>query len=70
VVLRGTCGPGVGKRMSDEQAAVPTTLSDCWLEEAKILASDRFLSVGCRCPDQTIVTAEDELKAIIFKAEA
>jgi beta-lactam-binding protein with PASTA domain len=56
----------LGKGLSDEQAAVPN-LVGLLLEEAKILASDRFLSVGAAVRDQTIVTEEDELKAIIFK---
>ncbi len=56
----------LGKGLSDEQAAVPN-LVGMNLEDAKILASDRFLSVGAAVHDQTILTFEDESKAIIFR---
>lgn len=56
----------LGKGLSDEQTAIPNLIG-LSLEEAKILASDRFLSVGAAVHDQTVVTSEDELKAIIFK---
>lgn len=56
----------LGKGLSDEQAAVPN-LVGFNLEEAKILASDKFLSVGAAVHDQTILTFEDESRAIIFK---
>jgi len=56
----------LGKGLSDEQAAVPS-LVGLNLEEAKILASDRFLSVGAAVHDQTILTSDDESRAIIFK---
>ncbi len=56
----------LGKGLSDEQAAVPN-LVGLHLEAAKILASDRFLSVGAAVHDQTILTSEDEAQAIIFR---
>jgi eukaryotic-like serine/threonine-protein kinase len=56
----------LGKGLSDEQAAVPN-LVGLNLEEAKILASDRFLSLGAAVHDQTIITSEDESIAVIFK---
>jgi len=56
----------LGKGLSDEQAYVPS-LVGMKLEEARILASDRFLSVGAAVHDQTILSPEDELNAIIFK---
>jgi beta-lactam-binding protein with PASTA domain len=56
----------LGKGLSDEQASVPSLIG-YRLEDAKIEASDRFLSVGAAVHDQTIVTPEDELIAVIFK---
>jgi beta-lactam-binding protein with PASTA domain len=56
----------LGKGLSDEQAAVPN-LVGLNLEEAKILASDKFLSVGAAVHDQTILSYEDESRAVIFK---
>jgi len=56
----------LGKGMSDEQTSIPN-LVGLTLEEANILASDRFLSVGAAVRDLTIVSAEDESKAIVFK---
>lgn len=56
----------LGKGMSDEQTSVPN-LVGLTLEKANILASERFLSVGAAVHDLTIVSDEDESKAIIFK---
>jgi beta-lactam-binding protein with PASTA domain len=56
----------LGKGLSDEQAAIPN-LVGLNLEEAKIMASERFLSVGAAVHDQTIITPDDELRAVIFK---
>lgn len=56
----------LGKGLSDEQAGVPN-LVGMSLEQAKMAASDRFLSVGAAVPDQTVVNPGDELKAIIFR---
>jgi eukaryotic-like serine/threonine-protein kinase len=56
----------LGKGLSDERAAIPN-LVGLNLEEAKIVASEGFLSVGAAVHDQTIITPDDELKAVIFK---
>jgi len=56
----------LGKGLSDEQAAVPN-LVGLTLEEANLRASERFLSIGAAVHDQSIVTTEDEINAIIFK---
>lgn len=56
----------LGKGLSEEQAAVPN-LVGLNLEEARLLASDRFLSIGAAVRDQTILTPEDEMLSIIFK---
>lgn len=56
----------LGKGLSDEQAAIPN-LVGLNLEEAKIMASERFLSVGAAVHDQTIITPDDEIRAVIFK---
>jgi eukaryotic-like serine/threonine-protein kinase len=56
----------LGKGLSDERAAIPS-LVGLNLEEAKIVASEGFLSVGAAVHDQTIVTPDDELRAVIFK---
>jgi beta-lactam-binding protein with PASTA domain len=56
----------LGKGLSDEQAVIPSLIG-LNLEEAKIVASERFLSVGAAVHDQTIVTSDDESNAIIFK---
>lgn len=58
----------LGKGLSDEQAAIPN-LVGMTLEEARIMASERFLSVGAAVHDQTILTPEDELRAIVFKQQ-
>ncbi len=56
----------LGKGLSDEQSSVPSLIGMS-LEQARIAASDRFLSVGAAVPDQTITTPEDELKAVVFR---
>lgn len=56
----------LGKGLSDERAAVPN-LVGLTLEDANLKASEQFLSIGAAVHDQTIVTPEDEMKAIIFK---
>jgi beta-lactam-binding protein with PASTA domain len=56
----------LGKGLSDEETAVPDLIG-LTLEAANILASDRFLSVGAAVHDNSVVTDEDEQKAIIFK---
>jgi eukaryotic-like serine/threonine-protein kinase len=56
----------LGKGLSDEQTSVPN-LVGLTLYQAKIAASDRFLSVGAAVRDQSIVTKEDEMNATIFR---
>lgn len=56
----------LGKGLSDEQTAIPN-LVGLSLESANILASERFLSVGAAVRDESVVTVEDEQKAIVFR---
>lgn len=56
----------LGKGLSDEQTGVPN-LVGLNFEQARIAASDRFLSIGAAVPDQTIITAEDQAGAVIFR---
>jgi beta-lactam-binding protein with PASTA domain len=56
----------LGKGLSDEQTTVPD-LEGLTLESANIMASDRFLSIGAAVRDQSIVTDEDEIKAMVYK---
>ena len=56
----------LGKGLSDELTAVPDLIG-LNLEEARILASDRFLSIGAAVHDQTVITPEDESRSIVFK---
>jgi eukaryotic-like serine/threonine-protein kinase len=56
----------LGKGLSDEQTGIPNLIG-LSLEQAKIAASDRFLSLGAAVPDQTVATPEDELNATIFR---
>jgi eukaryotic-like serine/threonine-protein kinase len=56
----------LGRGVSDEQAAIPNLIG-LSLESARMVASDRFLSVGAAVYDQTIVTPEDESRAVIFR---
>ncbi len=56
----------LGKGLSDEQSSVPN-LVGLSLDQAKIAASDRFLSLGATVNDQSVLTRDDELHAIIFR---
>jgi beta-lactam-binding protein with PASTA domain len=56
----------LGKGLSNEQASIPSLLG-LSLEEARITASERFLSVGAAVHDNTIITPEDESLARVFK---
>jgi eukaryotic-like serine/threonine-protein kinase len=56
----------LGKGLSNEQTGIPNLIG-LSLGQAKIAASDRFLSLGAAVHDQTIVTPEDEEKAVIFR---
>lgn len=56
----------LGKGLSEEQTAVPK-LVGLILEDAKIKASDRFLSIGAIVSDQTVITEEDLSIAWIFR---
>jgi hypothetical protein len=56
----------LGKGLSDEQSTVPN-LVGLSLDQAKIAASDRFLSVGATVNDQTVLTRDDEQRATIFR---
>jgi beta-lactam-binding protein with PASTA domain len=56
----------LGKGLSDERTAIPNLIG-LTLEGANILASDRFLSVGAAVRDQSVLTDDDEPKAIIFR---
>jgi beta-lactam-binding protein with PASTA domain len=56
----------LGKGLSDEEAGVPN-LVGLSLEEANILASERFLSIGAAVHDQSVVSNDDEQKAKVFR---
>jgi len=56
----------LGKGLSDEQSTVPN-LVGLSLDQAKIAASDRFLSLGASVNDQTVVTPDDVQRATIFR---
>ena len=56
----------LGKGLSDEETAVPD-LVGLSLEAANISASDRFLSIGAAVKDQSVISAEDELKALVYR---
>jgi eukaryotic-like serine/threonine-protein kinase len=56
----------LGKGLSDEETEVPNLIG-LSLEAANIRASDKFLSVGAAVRDQSVLTNDDELKAIIYK---
>lgn len=55
-----------GKGISDETTFVPN-LTGLTADEAKIAASDKFLTIGAIVPDQSIITEEDEANALIFR---
>jgi eukaryotic-like serine/threonine-protein kinase len=56
----------LGKGLSDEQSTVPN-LVGLSLDQAKIAASDRYLSLGATVNDLTVVSPDDELHATIFR---
>ncbi|MBN1158360.1 MAG: PASTA domain-containing protein [Bacteroidales bacterium] len=56
----------LGQGLSEEQTGVPK-LVGLTFEEAKIMASDRFLSIGAVVPDATIITEDDEVAARVFR---
>jgi beta-lactam-binding protein with PASTA domain len=56
----------LGKGLSDEQTDVPNLIG-LSVEAANISASDRFLSIGAAVKDQSVVTDEDELRAVIYR---
>jgi eukaryotic-like serine/threonine-protein kinase len=56
----------LGKGLSDEQAAAPDLIG-LTIEAASLRASDRFLSIGAAVRDQSVVTDEDEMNAVIYK---
>lgn len=56
----------LGKGLSDERTGIPN-LVGLSLEQAKITASDRFLSLGAAVRDQSVVNGEDEMKAVVFR---
>lgn len=55
-----------GKGISDETTYVPN-LTGLTADEAKIAASDQFLTIGAVVNDQSIITEEDQAKALIFR---
>jgi eukaryotic-like serine/threonine-protein kinase len=55
-----------GKGISNETTSVPD-LRGLTVDEAKIAASDQFLTIGAVVPDQSILTDEDQAKALIFR---
>jgi eukaryotic-like serine/threonine-protein kinase len=56
----------LGKGLSDEQTDIPN-LVGLSLESANIMASDRFLSIGAAVHDQSIVTDDEEIRAIVYR---
>jgi beta-lactam-binding protein with PASTA domain len=56
----------LGKGLSDEQSTVPNLIG-LSLNQAKIAASDRYLSLGATVNDQTVLTPDDEQRATIFR---
>jgi eukaryotic-like serine/threonine-protein kinase len=56
----------IGKGLSDEQTAVPNLIG-LSLEAARIKTLDKFLNIGASVHDQSIITPEDEFKAVIFR---
>jgi eukaryotic-like serine/threonine-protein kinase len=66
-IVKGTAIDLVlGKGLSDEQTGVPNLIG-LTLYQAKILASDRFLSVGATVGDQSITNSDDELNATVIR---
>jgi len=56
----------LGKGLSDEMTAVPV-LTGLKLEEARIMAADRFLRIGGILKDNTIMNEEDRINAWIYQ---
>lgn len=56
----------LGKGLSDQQSSIPN-LVGLSLDQAKIAASDRFLSLGATVNDKTVLTRDDEQHATIFR---
>jgi beta-lactam-binding protein with PASTA domain len=56
----------LGKGLSDEMTVIPE-LTGLKLEEAKIMAADRFLRIGGTLGDNTIVNEEDKTNAWIYQ---
>ena len=56
----------LGKGLSDEMTAVPA-LTGLKLEEARIMAADRFLRIGGILKDNTIMNEEDRINAWIYQ---
>lgn len=56
----------LGKGLSEEETSVPNLIGYTH-DQAQVVASDRFLSIGAVVPDNTILTDEDGINAIIFR---
>jgi len=56
----------LGKGLSDEMTSVPV-LTGLKLEEARIMAADRFLRIGGILTDNTIINEEDRINAWIYQ---
>jgi beta-lactam-binding protein with PASTA domain len=56
----------LGKGLSDELSAVPLLIG-MTLEDAKLRAADRFLRIGGILDDNTIVSVEDRVSALIYQ---
>lgn len=56
----------LGKGLSEEETSVPDLIGYTF-DEAQVVASDRFLSIGAVVPDNTILTEEDRASALIFR---
>jgi len=56
----------LGKGLSDEMTSVPV-LTGLKLEEARIMAADRFLRIGGILTDNTIINEEDKINAWIYQ---
>ncbi len=68
-IIKGTLIDLVlGQGLSDEKTGVPNLIG-LTLEAAKIVASDRFLSIGAVVPDASIITEEDRNMAKVFSQD-
>lgn len=56
----------VGQGLSDKQTGVPNLIG-LTLDAAKIVASERFLSIGAVIPDASIIIEEDRNMARVFR---